>query len=266
VIHLGKHLESLAIGRPRVHKNLSLWPLFTRETPAAGPGSLSAALLSGRCSASPLRAPGRLPAWLIRNAGGTPLFAAAGEVLAMAGTSRILGHSVIVAPRACLELPGTWLGQPGTGDASEYLAPCRWRPGQVGGVFCVDGAVRAMEWFGDPQLCRQAGSGSLLRFARAAARSKDPATIVPADSVVAGWIRRIMSVRVDAVPTLGEGQSCRPVSGRLVGQCLLSGGHLIHGRFSEAFRVRSAAVRGLMLRRGFSRSVRQVTLADPWAG
>lgn len=267
---LGRHLESLAIGGPRVHKNLSVRPLFVREAPAPGPGSLSAALLRGDCHASALRAPGRLPAWLIRNAGPAPVFAAAGEVLAAAGTRRVLNHSVLVAPGGCLELPGTWLGTPETEDAAEYLASCRWSAGQVGSVFCVDGAVRAMEWFGDPRLCRQAGSGSLLRFARAAAGSRAPATLVPGDAAVATWIRRIMAIRLAAVPTLGDGQSYRPVSGRLVGQCLAARGELIHARFSEACRVRSADVRGLGrgpgIGRGVSGSVRQVTLADPWAG
>jgi hypothetical protein len=270
MMDLGKHLESLAIGGPRVHKNLSVRPLFARESPLPGPGSLSAALLRGDCHASPLQAPGRLPAWLVRNAGDAPLFAAAGEVLSANGTRRVLNHSVLVAPGTCLELPGTWLGKPGMEHAAEYLASCRWAPGQVGSVFCVDGVVRAIEWFGDPRLCRHAGSGSLLRFARAAAESRAPATLVPADAVVAGWIRRIMAIRVDAVPTLGDGQSFRPVSGRLVGQCLAARGRLIHARFSEACRVRSADVRGLGRRpgmgRGVSRSVRQVTLADPWAG
>ena len=263
---LGKHLESLAIGRPRVHKNLSVWPLFARESPAAGPESLSAALLSGGCSVSRLQAPGRLPAWLVRNISGTPLFAAAGEALTTAANRRILNHSVIVAAGACLEVPATWLDVAGPGDVSEYLAPCRWSPGQVGSVFCVDGTVRAMEWFGDPRLCRHAGSGSLARFARAAAGSRDPATLVPRSSAVARWIDRIMSIRVNAVPTLGEGESLRPVSGRVVGQCLAFDTRLIHARFSEACRVRSADVHGLGMRRGFSRSVRQVTLADPWAG
>ncbi len=112
-MEIGKHLERLAIGRPRVEGNLCVWPLFTRASPAAGPASLSAALEGGECSASPLRAPGRLPAWLIRNPVGVALFAAAGETLSAAGKTRVLQHSVLVPARGCLELPATWLGIPG---------------------------------------------------------------------------------------------------------------------------------------------------------
>ncbi len=265
-MEIGKHLESLAIGRPRIENNLCVWPLFARRVPASAPGSLSAALLDGACSASPLRAPGRLPAWLIRNPGGVALFAAAGETLSAAGKTRLLQHSVLVPARGCLELPATWLGAPGPHPPDSRPGNSRWVPGQVGNVFCVDGVVRAMEWFGDPELCRRAGSASLARFLRSAAASRHSGHRVIGEARLAEWIRRLMAVPMEPVPTLGDGQSHRPVSGRLVGQCLTAGGRLVHARFSEARRIRTGAVRSLMLRRVFAGSVRQVTLADPWAG
>src|SRR5210317_271807 len=96
----GNYLFSLAIGRPRSRKNLAVWPLVSRRCAPAEVGGLAGALRDGSCSASLLRAPGRLPAWLIRNRTSRALFAGAGEVLSTEAQSAALIHSVVVDPGA----------------------------------------------------------------------------------------------------------------------------------------------------------------------
>ncbi len=262
----GNHLFSLSIGRPRCHKNLAVWPLMHRRRTPANAGNLAGALTDGTCTASLLRAPGHLPAWLIRNRSSRALFAGSGEVLSTPAQSVTLIHSVVVGAGACLELPATWL-RPVAGSSADagHELPA-WTSGQVGAVFCVDGIVRAIECFGDPDLARRAGVASLNRFAAEAANSRNLSTQVPADRVLARWLRQVVGVPLESVPTLGEGRSFRPVSGNHVGQLLTYNGSLLHARFSEALRVRSTVVRGFLPPRANPRSVEQVTLADPWAG
>jgi len=262
----GKYLYSLAIGRPRSHNNLVVWPLVSRRPGPAATASLAGALRDGTCSASLLRAPGRLPAWLIRNRASQALFAGAGEVLCTGTRSATLIHSVVVGAGACLEVPATWLRPAAGSPGNDSLPSLAWTTGQVGAVFCVDGVLRATECFGNPDLARRACAASLKRFAAEAAGSVDVSTQVPGDRVLADWIRKISHIPLEPVPTLGEGQSFRPVSGTHVGQLLTRGGSVLHARFSRAMRVRSPVEGRFSPRLVNSRSVRQVTLADPWAG